>query len=203
MKKLRRLTLVILIFASVLAGCSSANPNTAIDLVTARIGVVTGTTGEDYARQELPEATVLGFSNVMEAVSALKANKLDAIITVDVTAVNIAKENTDLQALSDYRLTSEPICIAVAKENPRLLSEIDDTITQLKADGTIADMEKRWIKMDLSPVQPVELPEATGEVLRVGVAATYEPFNYLENGKIVGLAPELAMRIGEMLGRRI
>jgi len=203
MKKLIRLTFVILIFASVLAGCSSTNSNTAIALETAKIGVVTGTTGEAYARKELPESTVLGFSNVMEAVSALKANKLDTIITVDVTGVNIAKENPDLQALSDYRLTTEPICIAVAKENPQLLSEIDDIITQLKTDGTIADMEKRWIKIDLSPVQPVEIPEATGEVLKVGVAATYEPFNYIDNGKVVGLAPELAMRIGEKLGRRI
>jgi len=203
MKKRIRLTLVLLLFASVLAGCSSTNSNTVISLETAKIGIVTGTIGEDYVRKELPESTVLGFSNVMEAVSALKANKLDAILTVDITAVNIAKENPDLQALTDYRLTTSPVCIAVAKENPQLLSEIDDIITQLKTDGTIADMEKRWIKIDMSPVEPADIPEAAGEVLKVGVAATYEPFNYIDNGKIVGYAPELAMRIGEKLGRRI
>ena len=41
------------------------------------------------------------------------------------------------------------------------------------------------------------------KVLKVGVSATWPPFEYVENGKIIGFDIDLANRIGEIIGRKI
>ena len=41
------------------------------------------------------------------------------------------------------------------------------------------------------------------KVLKVGVSATWPPFEYVEKGKIIGFDVDLANRIGEIIGRKI
>jgi len=54
-------------------------------------------------------------------------------------------------------------------------------ISHFRADGTLASMQKRWLKPDLTPYETVkvEFPES-GNPLRVGVAATREPLTFVD-----------------------
>jgi polar amino acid transport system substrate-binding protein len=202
MTRVGRLITFALILLLVLTGCGSEEIKVKeFDIKTARIGTMTGTTGEFYAIDAYPDAQIESFGSIMDAVAALKAGRVDAVITADVTCRNIERENPDLERLPEL-LTNEHVSVGIKKGNDELLSEINEVILELREDGTLDDMAERWV--ETYPPVYIEIPETDGEVLRIGTDSTRVPFTYLDADKMnIGYAPELARRIGQKLGRRV
>jgi polar amino acid transport system substrate-binding protein len=174
------------------------------DIEDASIGAMTGTTGEAIAKKKFPRATIKIFDDIMDAVAALKSSHLDAVITGFPAAMNVARHNPDLICMKEA-VDYENTAIAVRKGNDRLLSDIDGVLSELKNDGTLIDMRRRWFKTDLSPYEDVtiDLPKK-GEILKIGTSATREPFAFVDDkGNISGHDGELGRRIGAKLGRPI
>lgn len=71
------------------------------DAREARIGVMTGSTGERLAMEKFPQADIKSFDDVMDAVTALQVGQIDAIITAYPTALNAAKHNPELWYLPE------------------------------------------------------------------------------------------------------
>jgi polar amino acid transport system substrate-binding protein len=189
-----------------LAACGKEAPS--IDKVEdarhARIGVMTGSTGEAYAHKAFPEADIKSFDDIMDAVAAVKSGQLDGIVTALSTAIQVAKTNAEFRYLPE-RLTNENTAIAVRKGDAALLGTANGIISDLRREGVFEDMKRRWLKEDLSPYDEpdIRLPE-TGEPLRVGVAATREPFSFVDkDGRVTGHDGELARRIAQRLRRPI
>ena len=186
------------------AGCSKSEKtfDNLEDLKKAKIGSMTGTTSEAVTLKLFPEADYKSFADVMDAVAALKSGQLDAVVTVISTAANVAKYNPELTYLP-YDLTKDEVSIAIRKEDAELLAQVDNILTEMKKDGTLADMRRRRFKKDLGPYETVDIKvPQTGKVLRVGTSATREPFAFVDaNGKQTGHDGELAYRIAEKLGR--
>jgi polar amino acid transport system substrate-binding protein len=207
MNRLLRVALGVALGALALAGCGGEDGpriETLDDARHATIGVMTGSTGETIAKERFPEATIQTFDDIMDAVAAVKAGQLDAIVTAHSTALQVVKKNPGFRYLEE-RLSAENTAIAVRKGNPALLAQLNRIIAELRADGTLASMDKRWFKPDLSPYEEleIELPRA-GAPLRVGVAATREPFSFVDgNGRVTGHDGELARLIAARLGRPI
>lgn len=168
------------------------------------IGAMTGTTGEALAKKRFPEAEVKSFDDIMDAIAALKSNQLDAVITGYPAAFNVCKHNTDLKYLPEPADT-ENTAIALRKGNPELRNELNSFIDELIADGTLNDMKRRWFKEDFLPyeIPEIKMP-AEGEILKIGVSATREPFCFVdENREVTGHDGELARRISARLNRPI
>lgn len=195
-----------LIIISIIAGCGNSKKSITKldDLKNVSIGAMTGTTGEQLAKKKFPEATVKSFDDIMDAVAALKSNQLDAVITGYPAAMNVCKHNSDLNYL-DEPVDYENTCIALRKGNPKLLNELNDFISELEKNGTLQDMKRRWFKMDLSPYEEINIkvPEK-GELLKIGVSATREPFCFIDSKKeVTGHDGELARRVAAKLNRPI
>ncbi len=206
MKKITAIVALYLIALFIVIGCDETKKQirTLGDVKDVSIGAMTGTTGEELAKKRFPESTVKSFDDIMDAVAALKSNQLDAVITGFPAATNVCKHNPDLMILQepvDYENTA----IAIRKGNDKLLSDLNKIISELRKDGTLKDMSRRWLKTDLLPYEEVNivLPEK-GEVLKIGTSATREPFCFVDaNRNVTGHDGELALRIGAMLGRPI
>ena len=196
----------LLAVALVAAGC--ARQELAImspdDAAHARIGVMTGSTGEALTHERYPEADVDSFDDIMDAVGAIKAGQLDAIITTFPAALQVSKRNPDLWVLPQ-RLDHEDTAVAIRRDDTELLAAVDGIIARLEADGTLASMRRRWFKPDLSPYEELDIPAvATGTPLRVGVSATREPMTFVDaNGRVTGHDGELARLIGYHLQRPV
>lgn len=200
-----RRTAAWLLLLSFLPACGSRELDirTPEDAAHARIGAMTGSMGEGLARARFPQATIQCFDDIMDAVAAEKAGHLDAITTAWTTAFQIAKRNPDLR-LVEPALEQEQMCIAVKLGNTTLLADIDRALDAFEADGTLADMRRRWIKEDLSPYEePTIVLPTTGVPLRIGVSATREPITFVQDGRISGHDGELARRLGAKLGRPV
>ncbi|MEQ8175267.1 MAG: ABC transporter substrate-binding protein/permease [Syntrophomonadaceae bacterium] len=213
MKRVLILLLAILMLLGTFSGLGLAANQSAfvtpreqlsIDLNKSVVGVMTGSTNEKLVREQFKSATVQCYDSTMDAVTALKAGHVEIVVTGYPTALNVVKNNRDLKLLPDV-LQLDDTAIAVRKENIQLLDQLNAILNDLEADGTLQDMQKRWLKEDFSPYEPAELilPQ-TGSPLRVAVDATREPFCFKDaSGKVTGFDGELAQRISVKLGRPV
>lgn len=206
MKKTTLLMLVILAAIALMAGCRKTEIVIASldDAKNARIGVMTGSTGEALTIKRFPKAQVKSFDDIMDAVAAMNSGQLDAIVTAFPAALQVSKKNQQLGLLSEP-LDYEDTAIAVKKGNDELLAALNRIIAELKSDGTLESMKKRWFKPDLSPYEEMDIPLPTeGTPLKIGVSATREPFSFVDqNGRVTGHDGELARIIGAKLNRPV
>ncbi len=178
-------------------------PAAAPPLEAAVIGAMTGTTGEQLVRERFPKAGLRLFDDVMDAVAALKTGKLDYVITAYTTALRAAKANQDLAVLPE-EYNHEWASIAVPKNKPDLLAEINAVLARLKADGSLDKIIGHWVRPDGSPYEIVKVPKAAGgPPLRVAIAANREPMGFHQGEEIVGLDPELIETVALHLGRPV
>ena len=205
-RKTGRFIVASLLLVGVLSGCGKSEREIAgfDDAAQAKIGVMTGAIGETIAAQRFPQAQRKSFDDIMDAVAAMKSGQIEAIITAYPTALQLVKTNPDLKRLPEP-LDNEDTAIALRKSDGELLAQVDRVIGELKDEGTLADMKKRWFKTDTAPYEDAQiaLPK-DGKALRVGVSATREPFSFVDkNGRVSGHDGELARRIGERLQRPV
>lgn len=178
------------------------SPEQAYTLDGRKVGVMTGSVGAALVRDDYPKAESLSYGDIMNAIAALQVGKLDAVVTMNTTAVRVTRRNPGLMIEGEL-LDDEVISPVLRKENTELLDQVNQILGELRSDGLLDEMIARWIDLD-DPEMP-DIPRGgTGVPLRVGTTATRAPFSYkLSSGEIIGLSPELAYRIGEKLNRRI
>jgi len=174
------------------------------DAQHAKIGVMTGSTGEALTIAKFPNAQVKSFDDIMDAVAAMKSGQLDAIVTAFPAALQLTKKNAELAVLPE-QLAKEDTAIAVMKGNKELLASLNKIIAELQQDGTLAEMKKRWFKPDLTPYEEPAITLPTqGKPLKIGVSATREPFSFVDKtGRVTGHDGEFARRIGAKLNRPV
>lgn len=108
------------------------------------IAVQTGTTGEAYAQENFPNATIQGYGNSTDCFAAMQSGNATAVCT------NLAVvERMLTTAYSDARIvlqiaTGEEYASAVAKDNPALTAAINEALAELEADGTIDQLQDKW-----------------------------------------------------------
>ncbi len=132
----------------------------AMDRPKSRVGYVSRSTGEQWARQNLKKAKLHGYTDTKEGVAALEHHQIDFFIQ-DAPAVwrvtgGFMNENPTLAGL--YRpLTKEYLAWAVPKDDPQLLAQLNGVLEQWKKDGTLEDVLDDWItvrKTTLEVVKP-------------------------------------------------
>ncbi|MDD4169455.1 MAG: ABC transporter substrate-binding protein/permease [Desulfotomaculaceae bacterium] len=212
-KPLRTLVVLILLILS-LTGCrnesgqiagagdSSGKINTVDDLKDKRIGVLTGSAGDNAARQRFPQAKIFNMNNIIDLTAALKSNKIDAVVFERTSLQAIAKQNPDLELIKEPVQLLD-VAIAVKKANPLLLDSVNRTITGLESNGTLDDMKKRWFVDGDLPVMPELELSGSRDILRVGTEALMPPFEFVTgNNEVSGFDIELAERIGQAIGKK-
>ena len=110
-----------------------------------RIGVQSGTTGEEYTRNNLPEgATVVPFENILQAMQALGAGEVEGVVNdLPISADIVLDETRELKIVEELR-TDEQYGFAFNQENPGLRDAVNAALAEIKADGTYDDIYRKW-----------------------------------------------------------
>ncbi len=126
---------------------NSSEFNSAADLNKAGIsvGVQSGTTGEEWAKENLTQAETLAFDETTAAFAALAAGKVQAVC-VDLPVI---KYNMTSGALKEVKLieeipTGEQYGIAVSKDNPELTKKLNEALKALKEDGSYDKIYQKY-----------------------------------------------------------
>ena len=113
-------------------------------LADAKIGVQSGTTGEEYTRNNLPDgATVVPFENILQAMQALQAGEVDGVVNdLPISADIVLDETRELKLVGDI-MSTEQYGFAFNKDNPGLRDAVNGALAAVKADGRYDDIYRR------------------------------------------------------------
>ncbi len=114
------------------------------DLEGKKIGVQESTTGDIYATDDFGDENVKRFSKGNDAVAALSAGIVDAVIIDNEPAKNYVAANEGLKIL-DTSYAEEEYAIAISKDNTELKDKINAALAELKADGTLDAIVAKYI----------------------------------------------------------
>ncbi|MDP9043997.1 MAG: basic amino acid ABC transporter substrate-binding protein [Pseudomonadota bacterium] len=118
------------------------------DLKAMKIGVQTGTTGDDLVSQLQGKnsANIKRFESTPLALKELEAGGVDAVVADNGVVVNYVLNNSGKQfkTVDDPAFQPEHYGIPVKKGNAQLLAKIDQGLAAIKADGTYEKIRARY-----------------------------------------------------------
>lgn len=115
------------------------------DLDGKTISCQEGTTGEQYLLDN--NYTVQSFKTGAEAISALTAGKVDAVVIDDAVAKALSAKQEGKTVVLDEPMTKENYAIATKLGNDELIAKINAALAEIKADGSLAEI---FTKYDLA-----------------------------------------------------
>jgi polar amino acid transport system substrate-binding protein len=128
------------------------------DLDGTTVGVQQGTTGEELADEETGADEVRAFPGGPDAITALKAGTVDAVV-IDLPVADNAVENGEGIEVATSIPTEEEYGFAIAQDEEDLLAELNEGLKEIKDDGTYARIYRKWFHRD----PPEEIFDATHE----------------------------------------
>lgn len=123
----------------------SAETLESLNNVEKKVACQTGTTGEDWIKEKLTEATRVPLPEVAAGLGGVQTGLYDAyIIDLPVAQKNLADSYADL-AIKENIPTGEQFGIGVSKNNPELTKAINGVLADMKADGTMQKIYDKWM----------------------------------------------------------
>lgn len=112
-----------------------------------KIGTQLGTIGDTIAKDDFGEENVNSFNKVPDAILSLQNKKIDAVILDKHSAENFVNANKGLTIIETPYLEEE-YAIAISKDNPELLEDMNEAIAALKESGEIDKIMDKYQKSD-------------------------------------------------------
>jgi polar amino acid transport system substrate-binding protein len=132
---------------AIIVNKGSESLKNAASLVGKRIGVQLGTTGH-IAMEKVAGVTIKAYDEIGLAVEDLLNKNVDAVVCDSIIAADFVLTNPNYQNKLIMSGTAseevEDIALVVKKGNTALLKILNDGIAAVKADGTLAELKKKW-----------------------------------------------------------
>lgn len=115
-----------------------------LDVAGKQICAQYGTTGGDWAQENLTKATYVPLDDFVQCFTGVSTGLYDAAVCdLPVSENMITNSYTDLQ-ISQQIATGEQYGIAVSKDNPNLTKALNEALAAIKDDGTLDNLEITW-----------------------------------------------------------
>ena len=127
------------------------------DLAGKKIGVVNASTGDDTASREFGKTNpdIRRFENTPTVISELANGGVDAAIGDNGVIAFRVQEHKNLKTVDDPSFPKEYFGIVVKQGNKALLDKLNTALAAVKADGTYAQIYKKWFQSE-APVLPAQ-----------------------------------------------
>jgi len=112
------------------------------DLEGKKVGVQKGTTGEEQAIKYAGKENVISYQNRKE-IEALSTNFIDAIVTDDINASMIIKNNPNLKTVGDI-FSKERYGVMARLSDRATIQEVNRIIKTMKTNGTMKKLGAKW-----------------------------------------------------------
>ena len=108
------------------------------------VSVQQGTTGEEWVKENLPNATVLPLDNAIDCLQNLGSDKCQAVVADLPCMAYYCKESFKDFEVAVQIPTGESYGIVVSKDNAELTKAMNKAIQEMKSDGTIDQIMDKW-----------------------------------------------------------
>ena len=110
------------------------------DLKGKKIGAQSGTTGLEWAQENIEGAEVIAYDEVTAIFAALDAGQIDAIaVDLPVAQSYVKNSYTGDEIIAEIP-TGEQYGMVISKDNPALTKAINEALAAMRADGTYEEI---------------------------------------------------------------
>ena len=169
------------------------------------VGVGLGTAREQTVKEVLPEASVI-YMEGADAYKAIQQGKFDAYADdYEMMRIAIANGLTGVHLLEGTIGEEIPIAVGISRvsEVPDLETRVNDFIDELRADGTLEDMYKRWVVDGNETMPDIPVPEQPTQHIIIGTTGVVPPYSYYAGTELNGYDIELAKRFGAWMDAEV
>ena len=171
-------------------------------LATAKIGVQTGQSFDAAVKEKLPQAEIVYVNSKSDLLNSLISGKIDAFAVDEPVVKALARQSSSITAIPEYLEQFDLAYVFPQTEaGQALCGQFNDFIEKIKADGTLEALEQKWNseteKKDMPDVSSLSPVNGT---LTMATEALYEPFTYIQDGRIVGYDIEIVVRFCQEYG---
>ncbi|MEQ3364070.1 ABC transporter substrate-binding protein [Raoultibacter massiliensis] len=111
-----------------------------------KVGAQTGTTGYEWAAENIKDVEMAGFDEMTAVYAALQSGQIDAIaVDLPVTNYYVKTAYTDCEVIAEIP-TGEQYGIAVSKENPELTKALNDALKAVRDSGKYDEIAAKWLQ---------------------------------------------------------
>ena len=109
-----------------------------------KIAVQSGTTGEEWVRENCPDATCVPLASAIECMTGCLAGNYDAVVAdLPVMSYLCTSSYTDLVVGLEIP-TGEQYGLVVSKDNAALTEALNKALADMESDGTMDKLEEKW-----------------------------------------------------------
>lgn len=123
---------------------TSSNIDETVNKAETVIAVQSGSTGEAYAKENFPNATVKPYGNAADCFAALQAGEANVVCTNNAVAKNTIEGSYQDAQIVKADATGEEYAMVVSKDNPALTEAINGALAELESDGTIEALTQKY-----------------------------------------------------------
>ena len=202
------LCLPVLLISLLLGGCAKSDGKT--EQITdirqmdgQAIGVLTGSSLDVLTDEFIEDADKQYYDKVPDLALAVEQGKTAGFLIDEPIARVLCQENPAVTYLPDV-LVEESYAAAFAKteRGAALRDEYNEYLEQIKADGTLEEIDGIWLGADESKkvVEDWTAFPADNGVIHMAVKTDLAPFCYILNGQIVGYDIDIMARFCKAYG---
>lgn len=125
------------------------------DLKGHKVGVQPGATSQDAleASAIYPDIEVREYDTVLALLEGIEKNEVDAIIIDSVSVYYFIGSTDEVYYVLPESLAEEDFAIGFRKEDQTLREKIQSLLSDMKADGTLAEISNKWFGGDITTVR--------------------------------------------------
>ena len=128
----------------IVALAGSGETSETLDAEGVQVACQTGTTGNSWIEENLPNATCVPLADVTAGMMGVSTGLYKAmVIDLPVAQNMIAESFSDLEVVEEIP-PGEQYGIAVSYDNPGLKAAINDALAQIEEDGTMDEIKQKW-----------------------------------------------------------
>ena len=171
-------------------------------LANAKIGVQTGQSFDELVKNVLPNAEIVYVNSKADLINSLKTGKIEAYAVDAPVLKSQMRQESKLTAVPEYLDQFEfGFVFPKTEDGEALCAQFNEYLESIKADGTLDQLEEKWnAESAAKEMMDYQSLPATNGTLTLATEALYEPFTYIQDGKIVGYDIEIAARFCQAYG---
>lgn len=196
---------IILLISLLLTGCQQKEAKTLTpeDFPHSKIGVLLGSSLDEYATKTYPEAEIIRVGTPTDLSTALKSGSCDVMFLPETHAEPLLENDTKIGIGGILPFISR-FAVAFQKGDNELLPAFNAFLASIKADGSLEQLIKKWKSPHSDTLRVPEFHnEWPTEPIRVGCTGIITPYSFFANNELQGLDTELMLRFGAYIGRPI
>ena len=179
--------------------------NTLSDFESGKIGVLTGSIYDDYAKELFPNAERLYYNMISDIMVAVDQGKVDGYLAENTYVAAAIWEGARIKVLDEIVDRTEAGYIFQKGDGSAVLrGQMNSFIRAAKENGTIENLAKKWFG-STEPSEGLDYGSLTGEngTIKVAVAPDLKPISYVKDGSLTGYEMEILLLFAREYGYKL